>query len=169
MGAWDAIAPAETGHEAGEPGEMVQIVSFKLGAEEFAVDILLVQEINRIVDITTVPKAPAFVEGVINLRGKIVPVLDLRKLFGFPKADPTDQSRIMVVDVQGRVLGLVVDSVSEVLRIPAHILEPPPSLMAGVSASYIRGVGKIEDRLLILLDLGRVLGEHAMEGGTGGT
>jgi purine-binding chemotaxis protein CheW len=168
MGAWDGIATADTDHEAGESGEMLQVVSFKLGAEEFAVDILLVQEINRIVDITPVPKAPTFVEGVINLRGKIVPILDLRKRFGFPKADTTDQSRIMVVDVQGCVLGLVVDSVSEVLQIPAHILEPPPSLVAGVSASYIKGVGKIEDRLLILLDLGEVLGEHATEAGTGG-
>ncbi|HLG44333.1 MAG TPA: chemotaxis protein CheW, partial [Nitrospirales bacterium] len=150
MGAWDGIPTAETDHEAGEAGEMLQVVSFKLGAEEFAVDILLVQEINRIVDITPVPKAPTFVEGVINLRGKIVPILDLRKRFGFPDADTTDQSRIIVVDVQDRVLGLVVDSVSEVLQIPAHILEPPPSLVAGVSASYIKGVGKIEDRLLIL-------------------
>jgi len=169
MGAWDGIPTAETDHEAGEAGEMLQVVSFKLGAEEFAVDILLVQEINRIVDITPVPKAPTFVEGVINLRGKIVPILDLRKRFGFPDADTTDQSRIIVVDVQDRVLGLVVDSVSEVLQIPAHILEPPPSLVAGVSASYIKGVGKIEDRLLILLDLGKVLGEQATEGGTGGT
>ena len=168
MGAWDGIPTAETDHEAGEAGEMLQVVSFKLGAEEFAVDILLVQEINRIVDITPVPKAPTFVEGVINLRGKIVPILDLRKRFGFPDADTTDQSRIIVVDVQDRVLGLVVDSVSEVLQIPAHILEPPPSLVAGVSASYIKGVGKIEDRLLILLDLGEVLGEHTTEAGTGG-
>lgn len=169
MAKYGATGVVETDHEAGDSREMLQIVSFKLGAEEFAIDILLVQEINRIVDITMVPKAPAFVEGVINLRGKIVPILDLRKRFGFPKADTTDQSRIIVVDVQGRVLGLVVDSVSEVLRIPAHILDPPPSLMAGVSASYIKGVGKIQDRLLILLDLGKVLGDQETEGETGGS
>ena len=138
-------------------GEMLQLVTFNLGSEEFALDILLVQEINRRVEITKVPKTPEFVEGVINLRGKIVPVLDLRKRFGLVGHEFTAQSRIIVVNIDNRVLGLLVDSVSEVLQIPAHTIEPPPPLVAGIDAAYIKGIGKLEDRLLILLDLGKVL------------
>jgi purine-binding chemotaxis protein CheW len=137
--------------------EMLQLVTFKLGSEEFALDILLVQEINRRVEITKVPKTPEFVEGVINLRGKIVPVLDLRKRFGLAGREFTAQSRIIVVNIDKRVLGLMVDSVSEVLRIPEHTVEPPPPLVAGIDATYIKGIGKFEGRLLILLDLGKVL------------
>lgn len=141
--------------------EMLQLVTFKLGQEEFALDILLVQEINRMVEVTKVPKAPHFVEGVINLRGKIVPVLDLRKRFGLPVSDFTGQARIIVVNVGHRVLGLMVDSVSEVLRIPGRTVVPPPPLVAGIGAEYIKGIGKIEDRLLIVLDLRKVLSEAA--------
>jgi purine-binding chemotaxis protein CheW len=137
--------------------EMLQLVTFKLGSEEFALDILLVQEINRRVEITKVPKTPEFVEGVINLRGKIVPVLDLRKRFGLVGREFTAQSRIIVVNIDKRVLGLMVDSVSEVLRIPRHTVEPPPPIVAGIDATYIKGIGKFEGRLLILLDLGKVL------------
>ena len=140
--------------------EMMQLVTFKLGSEEFALDILLVQEINRRVEITKVPKTPEFVEGVINLRGKIVPVLDLRKRFGLVGREFTAQSRIIVVNIDKRVLGLMVDSVSEVLRIPEHTVEPPPPLVVGIDATYIKGIGKFQGRLLILLDLGKVLSEN---------
>ena len=146
---------------AGE--EMLQLVTFKLGSEEFALDILLVQEINRRVEITKVPKTPEFVEGVINLRGKIVPVLDLRKRFGLVGREFTAQSRIIVVNIDKRVLGLMVDSVSEVLRIPEHTVEPPPPLVAGIDATYIKGIGKFQGRLLILLDLGKVLSGNKTE------
>ncbi|TLY20890.1 MAG: chemotaxis protein CheW [Nitrospirae bacterium] len=144
-------------------GEMLQLVTFNLGSEEFALDILLVQEINRRVEITKVPKTPEFVEGVINLRGKIVPVLDLRKRFGLVGHEFTAQSRIIVVNIDNRVLGLLVDSVSEVLQIPAHTIEPPPPLVAGIDAAYIKGIGKFEDRLLILLDLGKILSKKKTE------
>ncbi len=144
-------------------GEMLQLVTFNLGSEEFALDILLVQEINRRVEITKVPKTPEFVEGVINLRGKIVPVLDLRKRFGLVGHEFTAQSRIIVVNIDNRVLGLLVDSVTEVLQIPAHTIEPPPPLVAGIDAAYIKGIGKFEDRLLILLDLGKVLSKNKTE------
>ncbi len=149
--------------------EMLQLVTFKLGAEEFGLDILLVQEINRRVEITKVPKTPAFVEGVINLRGKIVPVLDLRKRFGLTSGEFTGQSRIIVVSIDNRVLGLMVDSVTEVLCIPSQMVEPPPPIVAGLDATYIKGVGKFEGRLLILLDLRKVVsatgaGNLAVEG-----
>ena len=143
--------------------EMLQLVTFNLGSEEFALDILLVQEINRRVEITKVPKTPEFVEGVINLRGKIVPVLDLRKRFGLVGHEFTAQSRIIVVNIDNRVLGLLVDSVSEVLQIPAQTIEPPPPLVAGIDAAYIKGIGKFEDRLLILLDLGKILSKKKTE------
>jgi len=144
-------------------GEMLQLVTFNLGSEEFALDILLVQEINRRVEITKVPKTPEFVEGVINLRGKIVPVLDLRKRFGLVGHEFTAQSRIIVVNIDNRVLGLMVDSVSEVVQIPARTIEPAPPLVVGIDAAYIKGIGKFEDRLLILLDLGKVLSKNKTE------
>ncbi|MEW6542431.1 MAG: chemotaxis protein CheW [Nitrospirota bacterium] len=137
--------------------DFCQLVTCRVGREEFAVDILSVQEINRMVEITKVPKAPSFVEGVINLRGRIIPVLDLRRRLGIPEAGRTAQSRIVVVNVGGRVIGLVVDAVSEVLRIPRSTIEPPPSTGASAGAEFIQGVGKINDRLLTLLDLKRLL------------
>lgn len=137
--------------------ELLQLVSFTLGKEEYAVDILRVQEINRMVDITSIPNAPFYIEGVINLRGKVIPVVNLRKKFGFDSKEMDSHSRIMVVDV-GRTIGLVVDSVSEVLRLSPDTIEPPPSLTANNGSSeYILGVGKLEDRLLILLDIEKLL------------
>jgi purine-binding chemotaxis protein CheW len=151
-------APVERADaERGDGDEFIQIVTCRLDREEFAVDILSVQEINRMVDITRVPKAPRFVEGVINLRGRIIPVLDLRRRFGVPDAERTSRSRIVVVNVRGRVVGLIVDSVTEVLRIPRSAVEPPPSLGSSVGAEFIQGVGRINDRLLTLLDLNRLL------------
>jgi len=137
--------------------DLLQLVSFNLGKEEFAVDILKIQEINRMVEITKVPKSPDFVEGVINLRGKVIPIIDLRKRFKLPGSESTKQTRIVVVDIDNMVVGLVVDAVSEVLRLPANTVEPPPPIVAGIDSEYISGVGKLEDRLLILLELDKVL------------
>ena len=137
--------------------DLLQLVSFNLGKEEFAVDILKIQEINRMVEITKVPKSPDFVEGVINLRGKVIPIIDLRKRFNLPASESTRQTRIVVVDIDNKVVGLVVDAVSEVLRLPANTVEPPPPIVAGIDSEYISGVGKLEDRLLILLELDKVL------------
>ena len=137
-------------------GAILQLVTFKLGTEEFGVDILKVQEINKMMNITRIPNAPAFIEGVINLRGKIIPIVDLRKRLGF-REQPYDKStRIIVVELEGLVLGFIVDSVSEVLRIPENTIEPPPSMVAGIESEYIEGVGKLDDRLLILLELKKV-------------
>lgn len=137
-------------------GAILQLVTFKLGSEEFGVDILKVQEINKMMNITKIPNAPAFIEGVINLRGKIIPIVDLRKRLGF-REQPYDKStRIIVVELEGLVLGFIVDSVSEVLRIPENTIEPPPSMVAGIESEYIEGVGKLDDRLLILLELKKI-------------
>lgn len=137
--------------------DLCQFVICRIGNEEFAVDVLSVQEINRIVEVTRVPKTPQYVEGVINLRGRIIPVLDLRKLFGLTGAKQTTQTRIVVVSVQARLVGLVVDSVEEVLRVPKSAIEPPPSVGTMAGAEFTQGVGRIEDRLLILVDLNRLL------------
>lgn len=138
--------------------EVFQVVSFDIGTEEYAVDILEVQEIIRMVEITPVPKAPYYVEGVINLRGKVIPIVDLRLRFGLSAAERTKETRIVVVDISRVILGLVVDSVSEVLRIPSSLIEPPPSGKQG-GAEFHKGVGRVDGRLLILLDLNRLLGQ----------
>ena len=145
------------GKFAGTQDELLQLVSFRIGSEEFGVDILKVQEINRMVEITRVPQAPHYVEGVINLRGKVIPIVDLRKRFNLEVKEYDKNTRIVVVDIGGNIMGMVVDSVSEVLRLPISTIEPPPEIAAGVNSDYIKGVAKLEDRLLIFLDLSRVI------------
>lgn len=137
--------------------EILQLVSFKIGNEEFGVDILRVQEINRMMEITKVPNAPEFVDGVVNLRGRIIPVVDLRTRLSMPRVEHDSKTRIVVVELEGKTVGFIVDEVSEVLRIPKSITEPPPDMVAGIDSDYITAVGKLEDRLLILLELDRVL------------
>ena len=140
--------------------DLVQFVTCRIAHEEFALDVLSVQEINRMVEVTRVPKAPYFVEGVINLRGRIIPVLDLRRRFGLATIERTDDSRIMVVLVRQRMVGLIVDEVVEVLRIPKLMIEPPPSVGSTAGGEFTQGVGRIENRLLIVLDLNRLLLPH---------
>ena len=137
--------------------QIQQLVTFRLGDEEYGVDILKVHEIDRMMDITEVPNAPPSIEGVINLRGKVIPVINLRKKFNLPDREADGRTKIVVVDI-GTSAGMIVDSVSEVLRISSDIVEPPPPMTAGVSSEYIRGVGKLKDRLLILLDIEKLLG-----------
>lgn len=137
--------------------EELQLVSFNIGSEEFGVDILKVQEIIRMVEITRVPQAPHYVEGVINLRGKVIPIVDLRKRFSLQMKEYDKNTRIVVVDIDGSIMGMIVDAVSEVLRLPASTIEPPPDIVTGVNAEYIKGVAKLENRLLIFLDLSRVV------------
>ena len=137
--------------------EILQLVTFRLGNEEFSLDILRVQEIIRHMDLTRVPRTPEFVEGVINLRGRVIPVLDLRKRFGLPAGERTHETRIIVVDVDDKTVGFKVDAVSEVLRIPADTVEPPPQLVTSIESDYIKGVGKLDGRLLILLDVSKIL------------
>jgi purine-binding chemotaxis protein CheW len=136
--------------------ELLQLVGFHVGGEEFAIDILRVQEIIRAQQLTRVPNSPACMEGVMNLRGKIIPVIALRKRFGLEQVPPDKQNRIVVVEIQNTVLGFIVDSVSEVLRISADTVEPPPRLGV-VDREYVSGVGKLGDRLLILLDADRLM------------
>ena len=134
-----------------------QLVTFRLGQEQFGVPIGAVQEVVRLPEVTPVPQAPWFVEGVINLRGRIIPVLDMGKRFRFPDRPRTRKTRIVVVEADGRLVGLIVDAVSAVVRLPATAVEPPPAMISGIGVDYITGVGKLGDQLLVLLDLGKVL------------
>ena len=156
------VKPATTagnrnGHEQTH-GELLQLVSFHVGGEEFGVEILKVQEIIRVQQLTRVPNSPDFVDGVINLRGKVIPVISLRRIFGLDDLKQDKQTRIVVVEVKGTVIGFMVDSVSEVLRIPAGTVEPPPRL-GNVKREYVSGVGKLDNRLLILLDIDRLMSD----------
>ncbi|MBQ9536564.1 MAG: chemotaxis protein CheW [Desulfovibrionaceae bacterium] len=145
---------------ASKHNDEIQLVTFRIGDEEFGVDILSVQEINRMLQITMVPRAPFFIEGVINLRGKVIPVVNMRTRFNKPAVEPNADTRIVVVDLGQKVVGILVDGVSEVLRIPSGLIEPAPPVVAGIGSEYIKGVGKLNDRLLILLDLDNLLREE---------
>ena len=145
------------GATQGKSEELIQLVSFTIGDEEFGVDILKVQEINRMLAVTRVPNSPEYIDGVINLRGKVIPIIDLRRRFQMERREHDKNTRIVVVELSGKVVGFVVDAVSEVMRIPKSVTEPPPPIVAGIEAEYITAVAKLEDRLLILLDLEKVL------------
>jgi purine-binding chemotaxis protein CheW len=135
----------------------LQIVGFLIGRETYGVPITLVHEIVRMPEITPIPDAEASVEGVINLRGKIIPVVDLRKRFGQTEVTATGKNRILVTEVDNRRIGLIVDSASEVLKIPPSDIEAPPTALQEAQANCVTGVAKLQGRLVILLDLVRLL------------
>ena len=135
----------------------LQLVGFRIGRETFALPIATVREIVRVPEITSVPNAPDYIEGVINLRGRIIPVVDLRKRFGESSLEPSRKNRIVVVEMENRVIGLLVHSASEVLRIPPSEIEAPQNVFQEGELSYITGVGKLKGRLVILLDLASIL------------
>ncbi|MDU4960854.1 MAG: chemotaxis protein CheW [Sporomusaceae bacterium] len=139
-----------------EAGQELQLVIFMLAKEEYGLPITKVQEINRMVPITRLPQTPDFMEGVINLRGRVIPVIDLRKRFQLAEAVINDDTRIIIVDIGGQTLGIVVDAVTEVVRLPAGSVEPPPPTFV-LDSQYVEGIGKLEDRLLILLAIDKVL------------
>lgn len=140
-----------------DSNELLQLVSFKIGNEEFGIDILNVQEIIKTVQITKVPNSPEFVEGIINLRGKVIPVMDLRVRLNLERKAQDKDTRIIVVEINSKTVGFIVDEVNEVLRIPKSITEPPPEMVTSVNSEYITAVGKLEDRLITLIDLQKVL------------
>lgn len=143
--------------------DILQLVSFMIGSEEYAVDIFYVKEINRLSHITKVPNAPEFIEGVINLRGRIIPVIDLRARMGLPKKEHDKDSRIIVIEDNDLLVGFLVDAVKEVIRIPKNITEEPPEIVSSVKTDFINSVGKLEDRLLILIDLKKILSKDEQD------
>lgn len=136
---------------------LLHLVTFQLGREEYGVEIASVQEIIRATDITPVPGAPAHVRGVINLRGKIIPVVDLRRRFALAVIESSESQRIIVVELGEKRIGMLVDSVSQVIKVPAAVVEEMPEEATSVDENFIKGVGKLEDRLVIILDLNRSL------------
>jgi purine-binding chemotaxis protein CheW len=140
-----------------ETGELRQFISFSVGEEEYGLELLRVKEVIRVREVTWLPKAPSFVKGIINLRGDVIPIIDLRDKFGLETREQTSQTRVIVVEVEGRLMGMVVDSASQVVRIPADQIDPPPPVVGGFSREFITGVGKLEDRLVILLNTDAVL------------
>ena len=135
----------------------LHIVGFRIGRETFGVPISLVHEIVRVPEITPVPEAPEYVEGVINLRGKIIAVVDLRRRFGETEIKAHKKNRILVVEVTGKLVGLMVDAASEVLKIPPSEVDLPPNVFEEGELNYVTGVGKLQGRLIILIDLTKIL------------
>jgi purine-binding chemotaxis protein CheW len=147
--------------QAGSRSAGGKYLTFRLANEEYGLQILKVREINGIMNITAVPRMPNFMKGVINLRGKVIPVISLRSKFELPEKDYTEQTCIIVVDV-GREIGILVDTVSEVLDISSDSVDPPPALSQSVDSTFILGLGKVGDDIKILLDIDRILGEHEL-------
>ena len=141
----------------------LQVVGFRIGNETFGVRIGSVREIVRVPEITSVPSAPETVEGVINLRGKIIPVMDLRKRFGHVDIQPDKKNRILVVELDNKLIGLIVNAASEVLKIPPSDIEAPGSVFAEGESSYVTGVGKLKGRLIILLDVSKLLRQQEVK------
>ena len=140
----------------------VQIVGLRIGQETYGVPISLVREIVRVPEITAVPNAQQYVEGVINLRGKVISVVDLRKRFGETNLEAGKKNRIVVVELQSRTVGLIVHSASEVLKIPPSDIEPPGSVFLNAENDYVTGVGKLNNRLVILIDLNKLLSKSEL-------
>ncbi|HPP52704.1 MAG TPA: chemotaxis protein CheW [Thermoguttaceae bacterium] len=157
----DEVRAAETSHSEGSG--TLQLVSFHLAEEEYAVEITKVREIILLSEITRVPQTPDYVRGLINLRSTVIPVIDLRRRFGLPAGEQTAESRIMVVDVRGKTIGIVVDAVDEVLRVSRDKIAPPPPTVAGLGREYLRGLVKLEGRLLIFLDIDQILRQEDQE------
>jgi len=154
-------APAQEQRAATEDTE--HLATFVLDKEEYGVDVRQVQEIRRVGEITAVPRAPEFVRGVINLRGRILPVLDLKRKLNLGEVGVDRAARIVVVRTQGRMLGLLVDGASQVLKVPVSRVEPPPEEVVERGGDYIRAVAKLDDRLIILIDLERILAQELRE------
>jgi len=138
----------------------MQLVSFTLAKELYGIEITKVREIILITDITRIPETPNFLKGLINLRSKVIPVIDLRVRFGMPEGETTAESRIMVLQACGKTIGIVVDAVSEVLRVKQDQISPPPPTVAGLGREYLSGLVKLDERLLILLDIDKIFNEE---------
>lgn len=142
----------------------LQVVGFRIGRETFGLPIATVREIVRVPEITSVPNVPDYVEGVINLRGRIIPVIDLRKRFGQKVLDANKKNRIVVVETENRAIGLLVHSASEVLKVPPSEIESPQNVFQDGELSYVSGVAKLNGRLVILLNLARLLQAGELRG-----
>ncbi len=137
--------------------DMLQLVSFKLDEIEYGIDILSVHEILRIPEITRLPNTPEYIKGVINLRGNVIPVVDIRLRFGMQQVALTELSRIIVVEIAEKLVGLLVDNVYQVIRLSRSRIDEPHDLIEGISTEFISGIGRLQDRLIVILRLDNIL------------
>lgn len=140
-----------------------QLVVFELENEKYGVDIASVEGIIKMQEITRLPHAPEFIEGITNLRGTIVPVVDLRTRFGLPRQEPTRDTRIVIANMDSSKVGIIVDAVTQVIRVPDDKIEPPPQMSVTINSAFIKNIAKLESELVILLDLGKVLSTEERE------
>jgi purine-binding chemotaxis protein CheW len=157
LGFADALDAGAMAGAAEAPGPELHLLTFVLGREEFGIPVTQVREVIRVSDVTRVPQAPAHVRGVVNLRGRILAVIELRSRLGLPPAELTPRSRVVVVEVRGRVLGLLVDAVSQVTKVPEVSVAPAPDEVVSTDADYLTGVARWQSRLIILLNLEKAL------------
>ncbi|UCF97561.1 MAG: purine-binding chemotaxis protein CheW [Spirochaetaceae bacterium] len=142
--------------------KVVQMINFVVGGDEYAVDIQKVREVINLCEITQLPKAPSFIKGIINLRGEVIPVTDLREKFGLPHAEYTALTNIIIVEIARKAVGVVVDSVSHVIRVGDNAIAPPPPLIGGLAGKYVNGVAKLQDRMIVVLDMEKILSAEEM-------
>lgn len=140
--------------------EQIQLATFRVGEEEYAINIMRIKEIVRMKEITHVAKSPEFVEGVITLRGMIIPVIDMRKRLGLESVDPSRDTRIIIVTVENIIIGLIVDHVAEVIKVKSENIQPASPVIKGVDSEYIQGVCKLDNRIIIFLNLDEILTSH---------
>jgi len=151
--------------DAAKQDELVQLVSFMLADEEYGVEVLKVREIIRMPTITKMPNVLQYVEGIINLRGKVIPIISMRKRFGLMESENDSQTRIIIMDVAGGLIGFIVDGVSEVIRIRSSEIQPPPSMVlsGGIGQEFITGVFNHAERLLIIMDVDRMFSNDELD------
>lgn len=156
-----AITKFDKGSESGR-NELIQLVSFHLADEEYGLDVLKVREIIRMPTITKMPNVPLHVEGIINLRGKVIPIISMRRRFNLIESENDSQTRIVIMDVAGSLAGFIVDEVSEVIRVQSSEIQPPPSLTlsGGIGMEFITGVINLAERLLIIMDIDKMFSEN---------
>jgi purine-binding chemotaxis protein CheW len=147
--------------------EEIKVIVFRLVDEEYGVEVSQVRSIEKMQSITRVPRTPSFVKGVINLRGVVTPIIDLKTRFSLGEEEYTDATRIIIVAVDDMEVGLIVDAANDVIDIATSSIEPPPGVVGGITATYLRGVAKLDDRLLILLNLDKVLSNEEIQAMSG--
>ena len=145
--------PIESTESRAELEDSTNLVTFRLGSGEYAIDIMQAKEIIKMEKITLIPNAPDFVEGVINLRGNIIPIIDLKKRFNLEEIEGDKNTGIIIVKIEDVDMGIIIDSISKVVSIANSDIQPPPPMLSGIGQKYIKGVGKLEDKLLVVLDL----------------
>ena len=145
--------PIESTESRAEIEDSTNLVTFRLGSGEYAIDIMQAKEIIKMEKITLIPNAPDFVEGVINLRGNIIPIIDLKKRFNLEEIEGDKNTGIIIVKIEDVDMGIIIDSISKVVSISNSDIQPPPPMLSGIGQKYIKGVGKLEDKLLVVLDL----------------